>query len=297
MTVQTTAQTPVNPETTVTASADGNPIVTNENKTVESPIVTTPEPAPVTVPSPAPAGTTPDNDPNKATPEWAQKRINELTAKRYEAERIATDASTRATAAEARAAEALAQVAANKAASPTTTPAPAPTPAPQLSEAEIERRAEIKAVQKAQQTRFNEACEKIVNQGEKEFKDFGDAIKNLGMVGAIGDKVSPEFLETAVELNNPHKVLHHLGMNPDMAAKIAAMPPKKMALEMARLEATLDRPAPAAAVSSAPAPIIPVTGAANPALKTLTDPDIDSKDWFELRARQIEEKRNRYKRN
>lgn len=306
MTIATTTNTMTDPAN----SAGASPIITDTNNTVTNPVV---DPNPATSSgsgassasgssssSGAAGGETPP--PTKVTPDWAQKRINELTAKRYESERVAQEADTRAKeadnrakAAEARAAALLEQVAK---AGHNATPAPAPTPIPepQLSEVEIERRAELKAVQKAATQRFNEACNKVVENGEKEYKDFGEAIKNLAMVGALGQNVSSEFLETAVELNNPHQILHYLGNNPEQASRIIGMPPKKMALEMARIEAQLSKPPAPPAVSGAPAPIIPVGGGTKITATALDDPNIASDDWFKERERQVAERRNRYRR-
>lgn len=244
--------------------------------------------------------------PGGGTPDWAQKRINELTAKRYEAERNAQEAELKAKNAETRAAALMEQIAktvSGAAPAVSTDPAQKPTasatpPAP-LGEEEIEKRAVAKAQVIAQAAKFNETCNNIVETGKKDFKDWDDAIKNLNMVGAIGapDKVSPEFLETVVELRNPHQILHHLGMNPEEAAKIAAMPPKKMALELARVESTLlNKPAEKTPVSGAPAPVIPINGRGVAAPGSLDDPNLSADEWYNLRAKQIEEKRNRYRR-
>jgi hypothetical protein len=258
-----------------------------------------PDPAPVepaAVTDPAAPPVTPAD--NKTTPEWAQKRINDLTARRYEAERLAEAAEAKAKNAEARAAALLEQIAKTPAA---TTPAAAPAPAPvPLAEDEIEKRALVKAQAIAQANKFNETCNTIVDTGKKEYKDWDDAVKNLTMVGAIGDptKVSPEFLETVVELKNPHQILHHLGMNPEEAAKIAGMAPKKMALELARVEASLlNKPVEKTPVSGAPAPVIPINGKGAVGAVALDDPNTSAEDWYALRAKQIEERKGRYRRN
>lgn len=289
----------------VVVEQDQNPVVTDTPVIVSSPIVD-PNPAPVNdaVIDPAvPVVTDSNADPvnpaeptGSTTPEWLQRRINKEVGRRYEADRIAQDAVDRAKAAEDRMAELLARNAGKDSIADPAKPTVA------VTEEEIERRASEKAIRIAQANEFNKACNNIVDAGKKEFKDSWDqAIKNLTLVGAIGDKVSPEFLETAIELKNPAQILHHLGSNMEEAERITQLPPKKMAMELARIEAQLNAPkpvvvAPVAPVSQAPAPVIPVGGKAAPGAPSLDDPNISPDDWYDLRAKQIQERKNRYRR-
>ena len=291
-----------------------DPIVLDANTTVASPITenvgttatATPPlaggmeaPAPVVDPAPvidpvavAPTVADPAPAPQLTTPDWAQKRINELTAKRYEAERLAEAERDKRVAAERKNEELLTKI---------TDPSKVVDPnKPQLTEAEIERRAIEKAQQMSYAAKFNEACDNIVSTGKKEFKDWDDAVKNLTMVGAVGPNVSTEFLETAIELKNPERVLHYLGTNLDEAERIIKSPPKKMAMELARIEATLNAPKPAPApipVSSAPAPVVPLASAASkPAATTLDDPNLTTEEFMRLRSQQAAERQGRYRR-
>lgn len=289
----TTSET-VTPSQTLTSEVT-SPIVTDGTQPiVSSPVVDGNPAAPVvevTAIVPSVVETNGDEAP-KITPKWAQDRINELTAKRYEAERSAKVDRERANAAE----ELLSKFT-NTPAPTTTTGEPPKTPV--LSEAEIERRVNERAAQVARQNEFDKACNNIADAGQKEFKDWGEALSNLAMVGATGAGSNPEFLETAIELKSPQKVLHYLGTNLDQAKRIVEMPPKKMALELARLEATLNAPAPAPLappVSSAPAPIIPVGGAAKAGNPDINDPNLAPDQWFELRAKQVADRKSRYQR-
>lgn len=285
----------VTPAQTLTADVT-SPIVTDGTQpVVTSPVVDGSPAAPVAVVEETPTVTTaaePGDDAPKVTPKWAQDRINELTAKRYEAERSAK-------------ADREARLAAEELLSKFTTgqtpPTPATTPAapqqPGLTEAEVQRRATEMAQQIARQTEFNNACNKVADAGQKEFKDWTTALGNLAMVGATGEGSNPEFLETAIELKSPEKVLHYLGTNLDQAKRLVEMPGKKMALELARLEAQLNAPAaptPAPAVSSAPAPIIPVAGGTKAAPGDINDPNLTPDEWFALRSKQIAERKSRY---
>lgn len=301
-------------------SASG-PIITSpivmggDSPTVETPVVEGNPPPPPAVVDPAVAPVVPESipvdptaEPNtsvKATPEWAQKRINELTAKRYEAERSAISEREGRVAAEKANAELLARIT-NTAPVDPNNPNPV-TPAvvtkPELTEEEVERRATVKAAQMSATARFNDACNTVAETGKQEFKDTWDeALKNLGLVGAIGQNVPPDFLETAIELKNPAKILHHLGTNIEEAERIAKLPPKKMAMEMARLESQLNAPiaqpaAPALpAISNAPAPVIPVNGAPKSGAPTIDDPTVALDDWMTVRNKQIADRRLRYQR-
>lgn len=300
-TTGTETVTPAQTQTTDVTS----PIVTDgAQPVVSSPVVEGTDPT-VVVPAtevtttPSTSTTTATEEAPLVTPKWAQDRINELTAKRHAAERKAQQESERATAAE----ELLARVTSGQqpptatATSTTTTATP-----PALTEQEVERRAQEKATQMARQSAFNNACNAVADAGAKEFKDtWATALSNLSMVGATGEGSNPDFLETAIELKSPEKVLHYLGTNLDQAQRIVSLPPKKMALEMARLEATLNAPVAALQpivppVSNAPQPIIPVGGAAKAPAGDITDPNMTPDDWFMLRAKQVAERKARYQR-
>lgn len=290
----TAATETVIPQQTLTADVT-SPIVTDGPQvTVSSPVVSAPEAPIVTEVVPAAPVETPlaGDEAPKVTPKWAQDRINELTAKRYEAERRAQQLEEEKNAA--------VQLLDQLKTAPQPTPAnTAPAAQPGLTEQEVERRAQEKAMQMAQQLEFNKTCNAIAATGEKEYKDWGTAMHNLTMVGALGQGASSEFLETVIELEAPQQVLHYLGTNLDQAKRIAEMSPKKMALEMARLEATLRAPAPLPPmppVSNAPAPIIPVGGAAKIASGDITDPTMTPDEWFALRAKQVADRKSRYTR-
>lgn len=301
--------------TSVSGPTITSPIVMGgESPTVTSPVTTTnpapPEPAPAAAtttetpavsPEPAPVAATVEPAPSPApttnsTPEWAQKRINELTAKRYEAERNAATAEAARLKSESEKSELQRML---EAKTPSPSPAPANTP-PALTQEQIDQLVLEKASQIAAANDFNKACNTIAETGKKEFKDWDDSLKNLGLVGAVGQNVSPEFLETAIELKSPHKVLHYLGQNLEEAERIIKLSPKKMALEMARVEAQLNAPAPVAAaapISSAPAPVIPLAGAAKAGAPVdINDPNASMEDWMILRQKQQDERRKRYQR-
>lgn len=275
--------------TTAEPTIEGQTVKTEEgNIGDKSPVVQTADPPAPAIEPVVAVTPEPEIKPN-TTPQWLQKRVDKVIAEREAAERIAQEADDRAKAAETK----LAQVLETQAKGGAATPPAAVTPS--LGEQEIETRALAKAQAIAYANQFNKSCDTIASDGAKEFKDWSEATKNLTMVGAIGKNANIAFLETAIDLKDPHKILYHLGMNPQEAERIASLPPKKMALEMARVEAKLDKPPEPKPVSGAPAPVIPIAGAGK-VTPSLDDPQLSSEEWMTMRAQQVDARRNRYKR-
>jgi hypothetical protein len=158
----------------------------------------------------------------------------------------------------------------------------------QLPDAEIQRRAE----QLAATSRFNEQCNKIAEKGKESFAGFDTALANLNAVGALGANSNPTFLQTVAELPEAHKLLYHLGNNPDEAARINSLPPLKMAIELAKIETKIALPQ-TKQTSKAPPPITPVTGTGG-ANNDLASPELSMEEFSRIRAKQREE---RYKRS
>ena len=225
---------------------------------------------PVTTPEGQPVG----SDGKPSTPQWVQRRIDKLTAEKHEARREADAAKAQSAALLASLAELRASgVAGTPATDPTAgvgtpvtqtpvqTPAPAPAPTQPvipMAEAEIEARAQAKAAEIARVNAFNKTCNDIADAGKTAYKDFDDALKNFNMQGGIPD----QLLQTLVEMPNAHKVLYTVGKDPELIEKMIKLPPMKMAMELARLEQNVDKPAAPAPVSGAPRPITPIDAGA-----------------------------------
>lgn len=168
----------------------------------------------------------------KQTP-WFQRRIDDLTREKWE---------------ERRRADAL--EAALKAIPRPEQPEGEPKPVPALTPTDVERRAaEIAATNE-----FNRRSNEIYDAGTKDFPDFDQSLKTFQMLGGL----PPALIEAAQEAGDAHKILHQLGKNPDEAARILSLPPVRMAAAVAKL-ASAPAPAPRP-ISSAPAPIKPITG-------------------------------------
>lgn len=156
-----------------------------------------------------------------------------------------------------------------------------------LPDAEIQRRAaELAAI-----NRFNEQCNQIAEKGKKDLSNFDGALANLRAVGALGENSNPAFLQTIAELPDAHKLLHHLGNNPDEAARINSLPALKMAIELAKIETQITTPQ-HRSISKAPAPIVPVTGNGGSS-GDLSDPAISMEEFARIREKQRETRAKR----
>jgi hypothetical protein len=172
-------------------------------------------------------------------PHWLTKRINREVAKRNEILREK----------EALEAELKVLRAANPAAKPVE---------------DIQKLVEDKAKELIQVREFNQKCDMIYEDGIAEYGDFTRALETLKSMNVV----TTPFLELVTDLDDGHKVLYHLGKNPEEADRIQNLPPAKQALALAKLQNSLDAPKkplikdndsePATKVSKAPKPIEPV---------------------------------------
>ncbi|MNE18451.1 hypothetical protein D3C80_1114910 [compost metagenome] len=204
------------------------------------------------------------------TPEWVQRRFNEMTRDKHEAQRKAD-----ALAAEV---ETYRQLMAARGEDGEQTQQPA-VKAPVNDETRIQE-----AARRLNETeRFNARSNEVYGAGTKEYADFDSALSNLGMLGA-----SPEFFQSIVGLDDAHKVLHALGSNPDEASRILALTPLQQGRELERLANKSAKPAAKKPpVSKAPEPISTVVDGTS---STPVDLDKASIDDF-MKARNSQSRR------
>lgn len=180
-------------------------------------------------------------------------------------------------------------------------PAAAAAPAVALDEAEVDRRATVKAEALAAQAAWDARCVATVEQGKKEFADFDDKIVGLRTVVDDSDPVEAksyrDLVEIAMDTGEGPKLIHYLGSNPGEAQRIMGLSPVKKAIELARLAAKPSAvPVVASAnplagdMSQAPKPITTVgrgtgAGVIDPSDVTRSD-KLSSKEWFARRAEQ-----------
>ncbi|HTJ94267.1 MAG TPA: hypothetical protein VL424_14325 [Pararobbsia sp.] len=203
-----------------------------------------------------------------------QRRIDEITRKRHEEvnrERARADAAER-------------ELAALR--TPKTDDNGQPT---QVRPEDIDRIANQRADALVVKREFDAKCTALVDNGSKEFgADFDKAVKTLGSLQAIVDEKGEftDFAKAIVESDEPHKLMKHLGDNPDEAARILLLNPTQQAREIGRLEARLStQPATQPAVSKAPPPPSHV-GTRNVASAAPSDKD-DIKTWMAKREAQV----------
>ncbi len=200
--------------------------------------------------------------PAKRVP-WFERRIDEVTAARREAERE-RDALRAMLQQQRDPAQQLQQPSAQQ-------PQPQAQPDPyRLAEEIAQRRALDEAA-----NRTYEAG--VATHGEQ----FVTAVRTLQQVTDLSQK--PDFIEAVTSLPNAADVYFHLGSNPDEAAHVLRLPPVKMAMELARLSAQVGKPKPA---SKASAPITPVGRSSTPS-SDLTD-DLPIDEWMRRRQAQLD---------
>lgn len=216
----------------------------------------------------------------KDAPKWFQERFNEMTKTNRTLERE-----------KAALIEQNAQVIAQLAAAKTGTAAPinpaveVPKPILPVAPQDIDAMVNARAAEIARISKFNNECDKIAENGKKEFADFDNAVGILNQVGLIDAPDKPQtFLDVATTLDNPHKIMHYLGSNPDEAARLRHMEPVRLAQELTRLEYKLNQPKPVS-VSNAPAPIKTISGVAK-GETDIYDKNIPMDEWVEARRKQ-----------
>ena len=225
----------------------------------------------------------------KKTP-WFQRRIDALTAEKWD-ERRKNEALQAQTAAlleqlaETRRTNSAVQQTATTEVQPQTSTTRPPESRTSMTEAEINALAERKALEIAARTQFNKTCNDVYNKGKDEFNDFDQKLSTFKMLGGM----PTQLLEIANELKDAHKVLYALGKDPDLAERVVKLPPAKMALELARIEAGFSKPA-AAAVSKAPPPIRTVDSGS----RAQSNPEtMTTQQWIEWREKQLKERNGR----
>lgn len=212
-------------------------------------------------PDPAPAG----EHGNKGKSPWYMKRLADETEARRQAEQRAVDA------------EALAarlQASGN----PPAADAPrAPAPAAGDFNTAVQR--------EAQRLRLADDSTAVRDAGFKEFGgDFGNSLSILTAIGATSDDIVLDVL--AVDKANAHKIFENLAKDPEKAASLVGMDPRRRIAELTRMSDALAPKAAAApaakpgavppkGISKAPAPPPPVDPSASKTIDGYSDEATD----------------------
>lgn len=177
-------------------------------------------------------------------------------------------------------------------------PAPMPTEAPSADQfespqayaefirAEAERLVQHREAQK-QQAEIMEVYHDREEEARSKYDDFDQVAYNPNL------PITDAMAETIRASDIGPDLAYHLGQHPKEAERIARLSPLHQARELGKIEAKLAAEPPQKKISSAPAPISPVTArATNPGVTDTTDPratkSMSDSEWIEAeRRRQI----------
>lgn len=218
--------------------------------------------APTEIPAPAPTETPevvapepveqtdepkqPEDDPRDKAVKSLTRRVDRITAARYQAEARAQQAAQEAE----QLRQQLAQYTQQE-----------DRPQPQADPVALAR--EIATLE-----RITEKSNTVAKDGAKRFEGFNKALS------VVQDEAGPLFVpvapgigkptplgEAVLDAEDPAAVLHHLGNNPELAAELHGLSATQVARRIARIEIELSK-ASEPKQSSAPKPISPVKSAA-----------------------------------
>jgi len=150
-----------------------------------------------------------------------------------------------------------------------------PTTAPAPGTPEFDRLVDERATQKAAQARFTADCNAIFDDGMAKHGDtFKESLANLNVLGLMNEQVVDAALATGAAAD----ILNYLGSDVDEAARITALPPVRMAVELTKVAAKLATKPDAPQISRAPAPIAPVGGQTTTVEADIYDKRLNSGD-------------------
>ena len=166
----------------------------------------------------------------------------------------------------------------------------------QFTVEQIDNMINERAMLVANQTAFNTRCNDVAGRGASRFPDWQ---MRLGGLTQLVDQTDPRsvqnynlFLEAVLETGDAEGIIHRLGSDLNEAARVLAMPPVKMAMEVGKLgEGKRSDP------SKAPKPIRPLGSNSPVSLLKPDDPDrggeMSIDDWMKARNKQATERRIR----
>ena len=168
---------------------------------------------------------------------WFQKRIDEVTAKKYEAER---EAAYWRGIAEGKSPQQPAQ--------PQAQEAPDRWDDPEGHDRWLIAQAKRELLTETQQVTALQSFEERAAKVRQSKPDFDSVVGNPNL------PVSETMWNVIRESDGGPEVFYHLGQNPQEARRIAALPDYRQAAELGKLEAKLSHPAPAPAPRTPPPP-------------------------------------------
>jgi hypothetical protein len=155
---------------------------------------------------------------------------------------------------------------------------------PQTQEPNIEDVAERKAREILHAESLNKRAAEVLSAGKK-VTGFSEALEALREdIPFIGrDKRPTPFFEALLETDEPAKLIHHLGTNPDLAAEFEGLSQSQIGRRLAKLEGQLLQDGKVKS-SKAPAPIDPIKGTGGQVSQDLAK--MSFSDYEKARAKQ-----------
>jgi len=145
-----------------------------------------------------------------------------------------------------------------------------------LAEAEAKaKEREARAQEESTQRSFVEAREATLERGSEAYTDFEDVTQNEDL------SITPVMADAILSSDKGHEIWYHLGKNPELADRIAGMPPVQQLMELGRLEVTLSGKKP----SSAPKPTTTLNPRGANANSLSDKASID--DWMKKRREEV----------
>lgn len=198
-----------------------------------------------------PEGGKVDAAPNPGTPAWVQKKIDKMTFKLREAQRVAEQLRLE-----------------NESLKGGT------------QEQQESRTAPVSLEKIREQVRLEEKMTQIGAQGLREIPTYTTAVSSL--FAQFGDELNnrQEFFETLIELPDAHKVVHALALDPEAVASLLDKSPAQLAIGLARFADKVNKPATPKPISKAPAPAAPISSPGR--TETGYRPDMSMQEWVEM---------------
>lgn len=155
---------------------------------------------------------------------------------------------------------------------------PPVSPAAPPSRFESDVKAEAERIVKEREFQANLAA--MEAKGRETYKEgFEKSIENLRLLGGF----DPETLNKILATDDPSKVLHDLGTNPNEYHRIMELAPDKRGVELTKMAMTA---APKPRLSEAPAPVETVGGRGGSNANEELRDDLSDEEWNRIRDKQ-----------
>ncbi len=215
----------------------------------------------------APVENPPEDDPRDKTVQSLQRRVNRVTAARYQEQARAQQLANEA--------EQLRQRLAQYEQQPQQ---------PALTPEKVLPIAQQLAAQIREQEKVRDSVSSVLAKG-RTLEGFDKACNAVAeeIPFYAQDGKPTDFLRVVLECDAPEKVLHYLGTNPDVASELADLSPTQVARRLDRIERDLAKP-PEPKATTAPKPIQPVKTVARDD-GSLSD-ELSTEEWIKRRNKQ-----------